>query len=62
MADAGAGLLDEVASLAHSVAVGEGIVESGYRLVFNSGPHAGQEVPHAHAHLIGGRPLAWPPG
>lgn len=62
MADAGAGLLDEVASLAHSVAVGEGIVDSGYRLVFNSGPHAGQEVPHAHAHLIGGRPLTWPPG
>ena len=61
-ADAGAGLLDEMASLAHRVAVDEGIVDSGYRLIFNSGPHAGQEVPHAHAHLIGGRPLTWPPG
>jgi len=62
MAGAEAGLLDEIASLAHSVAADEGIVESGYRLVFNSGRHAGQEVPHAHAHLIGGRPLTWPPG
>jgi len=62
VADAGAGLLDEMASLAHRVAVEEGIADSGYRLIFNSGPHAGQEVPHAHGHLIGGRPLTWPPG
>lgn len=34
----------------------------GYRLVINQGEDAGQTVPHLHAHLLGGRPLAWPPG
>lgn len=34
----------------------------GYRLVINQGEAAGQSVPHLHAHLIGGRPLGWPPG
>jgi histidine triad (HIT) family protein len=36
--------------------------ESGYRLVFNVGPDAGQSVFHAHLHLLGGRSMAWPPG
>jgi histidine triad (HIT) family protein len=31
--------------------------QSGYRLVFNTGPHAGQSVFHVHLHLIGGRHL-----
>lgn len=35
---------------------------NGYRLVINQGEEAGQTVPHLHAHLLGGRPLAWPPG
>jgi len=35
---------------------------SGYRLVFNTGPAAGQTVPHIHLHLLGGRALCWPPG
>jgi histidine triad (HIT) family protein len=34
----------------------------GYRLVVNCGPHAGQTVDHLHLHLLGGRPLSWPPG
>lgn len=34
----------------------------GYRVVVNCGPHAGQSVDHLHFHLIGGRPLSWPPG
>jgi len=34
----------------------------GYRLVANSGPDAGQSVDHLHFHLLGGRPLKWPPG
>ncbi len=38
------------------------IAESGYRLVVNQGGHAGESVPHLHVHLLGGRPLAWPPG
>ena len=34
----------------------------GYRLVFNTGVNAGQTVHHIHLHLLGGRPLGWPPG
>lgn len=35
---------------------------NGYRTVFNVGPDAGQSVFHLHLHLLGGRPLTWPPG
>ena len=62
VAQADDGLLDELASLAHQVAVAEGIDESGYRVVFNTGPQAGQTVHHVHAHVLGGRALGWPPG
>jgi histidine triad (HIT) family protein len=34
----------------------------GYRLVFNTGPGAGQTIFHVHCHVLGGRPLTWPPG
>jgi histidine triad (HIT) family protein len=34
----------------------------GYRVVLNCGPHGGQTVDHLHFHLLGGRPLSWPPG
>lgn len=34
----------------------------GYRVVTNCGPDAGQSVPHLHLHLLGGRPMRWPPG
>ena len=49
------------------VATGEvaqklGVAESGYRLVINNGPDAGESVPHLHMHLLGGRNLTWPPG
>ena len=37
-------------------------IEDGYRTVYNVGPRAGQSVFHLHLHLIGGRPLRWPPG
>ena len=46
---------------ARKIAEAEGL-RDGYRLVINQGESAGQSVPHLHAHLIGGRPLAWPPG
>jgi histidine triad (HIT) family protein len=62
LAGAEDGLLDEVVAQAHEVAVTEGIAETGYRVVFNTGSHAGQTVSHAHAHVLGGRPMAWPPG
>ncbi len=37
-------------------------LENGYRVVANCGPDGGQEVDHLHFHLLGGRPLKWPPG
>lgn len=39
-----------------------GLVQSGYRLVFNNGSDAGEAVPHLHCHILGGRKMAWPPG
>lgn len=39
-----------------------GLTQSGFRLVFNNGPDAGEAVPHLHCHIIGGRKMAWPPG
>ncbi|MFC6881134.1 MULTISPECIES: histidine triad nucleotide-binding protein [Actinomadura] len=55
-------LLGEVVSEAHQVALDEGVAEPGYRIVFNTGPQAGQTVFHVHAHVLGGRGLNWPPG
>ena len=37
-------------------------LENGYRLVINNGRDGGETVPHLHVHLLGKRPLAWPPG
>ena len=39
-----------------------GLKKSGYRLVFNNGPDAGEAVPHLHCHILGGRKMGWPPG
>jgi histidine triad (HIT) family protein len=39
-----------------------GISQTGFRVVINSGRHGGETVPHLHLHLLGGRPLGWPPG
>ena len=39
-----------------------GLGQSGFRLVINNGPDAGESVPHLHCHILGGRALAWPPG
>lgn len=39
-----------------------GLAEGGFRLVFNCGEDAGYSVFHIHLHLLGGRPLGWPPG
>jgi histidine triad (HIT) family protein len=54
-------LVDIVKAAAH-LAETEGIHESGWRLVANVGPDAGQSVFHLHFHLLGGRPMSWPPG
>ncbi len=55
-------LLAEMFDAANKIATEMGISESGYRLVINSGPDAGQEVYHLHMHLLGGRKFNWPPG
>ncbi|MFC4059457.1 histidine triad nucleotide-binding protein [Planomonospora corallina] len=62
LAAADDGLADDVIKAAHAVAEQEGVADSGYRLVFNTGPGAGQTVFHVHGHVLGGRGLTWPPG
>lgn len=47
---------------ANQIAREQGAAESGYRLVWNVGPDAGQSVFHLHLHVLGGRRLGWPPG
>jgi len=47
---------------AKQIAEEEGIAEPGYRMVMNCNPGAGQSVYHIHLHLLGGRPMNWPPG
>ena len=55
-------LLADVAQAATQLARAEAIDESGWRLVTNVGPDAGQSVFHLHFHLLGGRMMGWPPG
>ncbi|MFF4185565.1 histidine triad nucleotide-binding protein [Streptomyces sp. NPDC001691] len=55
-------ILADVLREAGEVAREEKIDQSGYRVVFNTGSGAGQTVFHAHAHVLGGRGLQWPPG
>jgi histidine triad (HIT) family protein len=57
-----AALLGRLFEVAADLAKREGVGDSGFRIVTNSGPAAGQSVPHVHFHLLGGRSLAWPPG
>jgi len=39
-----------------------GLRETGFRLVINNGKNGGESVPHLHCHILGGRPMQWPPG
>jgi histidine triad (HIT) family protein len=55
-------MVGRLALLAAEIARKEGIADSGYRTVINTNGGAGQTVFHLHLHLIGGRPLGWPPG
>ncbi len=57
-----AGILGHLLVTAATVARQQGIAGSGYRLVINHGKDGGEAVPHLHVHLLGGRPLTWPPG
>jgi histidine triad (HIT) family protein len=55
-------MLAELFQTAAHLARAEGIDRTGWRIVANVGPHAGQSVRHLHFHLLGGRPMRWPPG
>ncbi len=56
------GVIEGMVSAARAIALKEGIAESGYRLIMNCNPAGGQTVYHIHLHLLGGRPMGWPPG
>lgn len=55
-------LIGHLFQVAKKLAGDLGIADEGYRLVMNCNQGAGQTVFHIHAHLLGGRPLSWPPG
>lgn len=55
-------LLGRLMVTARLVAESEGIAEAGYRTVMNCNAGAGQSVYHIHLHVLGGRPMHWPPG
>jgi histidine triad (HIT) family protein len=55
-------LLGHLLLKAAEVADKAGLKKSGYRLVINNGADGGETVPHLHCHILGGRPLGWPPG
>lgn len=54
-------LLGHLLSTARRLAAQLGLAQ-GYRVVINCGPDGGQSVNHLHVHVLGGRPLGWPPG
>jgi histidine triad (HIT) family protein len=54
-------LIGHLFSVMASLAVKRGLT-NGYRVVTNSGPDSGQEVPHLHFHMLAGRKFGWPPG
>jgi histidine triad (HIT) family protein len=56
------GMLGHLLRVGARVANDEGLTESGYRTVINTGAGAGQSVFHLHVHVLGGRPMNWPPG
>jgi histidine triad (HIT) family protein len=60
LAAADPGLASELAAHATGVAAELGLAD--YRVVFNTGAQAGQSVFHVHGHVLGGRPMGWPPG
>jgi histidine triad (HIT) family protein len=57
-----AALLGEILLRARAIAREKGIGETGYRIVLNTARDSGQEVFHIHFHVLGGRPMRWPPG
>ena len=57
-----AAMVGRLSLLAAEIAKREGVSDGGYRTVINTNADAGQTVFHIHLHLLGGRPMQWPPG
>jgi histidine triad (HIT) family protein len=57
-----AAALGKLLAFAREVAQEAGIAAKGYRVVLNTNPDGGQTVFHLHLHVLGGRPMHWPPG
>ncbi|MCG8370506.1 MAG: histidine triad nucleotide-binding protein [Proteobacteria bacterium] len=55
-------LVGSLFTAAKEIAAAEGIADDGYRTVMNCNEGAGQSVFHIHLHVLGGRPMTWPPG
>ena len=55
-------LLGHLLLKAREVAKKAGLTPDGFRLVINNGHNGGESVPHLHCHILGGRPMSWPPG
>ncbi len=63
LADANdAPMLGRLLSFARDVAAAEQLADDGYRVVINTNAGGGQMVFHIHVHILGGRPMKWPPG
>ena len=55
-------LLGRFLLVARDLAKELGLNEAGFRIVINNGRNGGETVPHLHVHVLGGRPMGWPPG
>lgn len=55
-------LMGQLMTAVANIVQDKNLISGGYRLVINSGPDAGQEVPHLHVHILSGRSMQWPPG
>jgi len=62
LSDANAATVGRLFLTAKQIAADNGLTDPGYRLVMNCNAGAGQTVFHIHLHLLGGRPMTWPPG
>ncbi|MAT73361.1 MAG: histidine triad nucleotide-binding protein [Planctomycetaceae bacterium] len=62
LADDEAAIVGHMALVIRDLARQLGLAEGGYRVVVNCGADGGQTVDHLHYHLLGGRPMSWPPG
>ena len=62
LSDANTATVGRLFLRAKQIAADNGLTEPGYRLVMNCNADAGQTVFHIHLHLLGGRPMIWPPG